>query len=253
MDGTLLNTKGKINPKTAEYLRQIKIPITLVSARAPMEMAFAVNELNLHGPQISFNGGLIYEDNNEQQKIISSTPLSKKQVQKIIAFLENKYPDLSLSFYTRNKWFTKREDEGIRFEEKLTGLKPEVIKKYDLSPEIYKIMLINMNMDKMHAVHQDLESRFSDVSVKSTGPQYIEVTNQKAQKKFGIEYIKQAEHLDRDEMMAFGDGENDLPMLNEVDHAIAMGNAQAEVKKHAEMVTFSNDEDGIAYALKKYL
>lgn len=253
MDGTLLNTKGKINPKTAEYLRQINIPVTLVSARAPMEMAFAINELNLHGPQISFNGGLIHEDNDGQQKIISSTPIDSKQVSLIINFIEKNYPDLSLSFYTRDQWIAKREDDGIKYEEKLTGLKPDLVSKYDFTPAIYKIMLINLDMKKAKKVRDDLVNNFNEVTAKSTGPQYVEVTNQKAQKKFSIQYIKKLEHLNKDEMMAFGDGENDLPMLNEVGHAIAMSNAQDDVKKQAEMVTLSNDEDGIVYALKKYL
>lgn len=102
MDGTLLNEKGQINVATAEYLKQIKVPITLVSARAPMEMTFAINELNLHGPQISFNGGLIYENGSGKQKVLSSTPIASKQAISILRFIENNYPYLSPSLYTRN-------------------------------------------------------------------------------------------------------------------------------------------------------
>lgn len=253
MDGTLLNEKGQINAATAEYLKQIKIPITLVSARAPMEMTFAVNELSLHGPQISFNGGLIYENERGKQKILSSMPIASTQAVSILRFIENNYPYLSPSFYTRSAWLAKKEDEGIEYEENRTGLKPNLVSKYNLASVIYKIMLIDMNRDKLKKIKKDLVHSFNRVTTKSTGQQYIEVTNQKAQKKFGIQYIQKREHLRKDEMIAFGDNENDLPMLNEVGHPIAMGNARDEVKRQAEMVTLSNNENGIVYALKKYL
>ncbi|MGO3548553.1 MAG: HAD hydrolase family protein, partial [Paucilactobacillus nenjiangensis] len=56
MDGTLLNEAGALNERNVELIKQSQIPFTLVSARAHMEMEFAMTVLNLQGPQIDFNG-----------------------------------------------------------------------------------------------------------------------------------------------------------------------------------------------------
>lgn len=66
MDGALLNSKGQVSERNARRIRRADIPITLVSARAPMEMREAIELLGLQGPQVGFNGGLIYEVVNHQ-------------------------------------------------------------------------------------------------------------------------------------------------------------------------------------------
>ena len=60
MDGALLNSKGQVSERNARRIRRADIPITLVSARAPMEMREAIELLGLQGPQVGFNGGLIW-------------------------------------------------------------------------------------------------------------------------------------------------------------------------------------------------
>ena len=61
MDGTLLNSKGQVSDSNAVLIREAGIPITLVSARAPMEMKDAIDALQLKGVQVAFNGGLIIQ------------------------------------------------------------------------------------------------------------------------------------------------------------------------------------------------
>ena len=61
MDGTLLNSEGRVSSENSKAIRDAQIPLTLVSARAPMEMREAIEELQLTGPQLPFNGGLIYQ------------------------------------------------------------------------------------------------------------------------------------------------------------------------------------------------
>lgn len=254
MDGTLLNSQGKISARTATYLRQVKIPITLVSARAPMEMTFAVKELHLHGPQIAFNSGLIFKASKQEAKILHSAPLNPNAVRKIITFIQKHYSNLSLSLYTQNQWLTTKVDQGIRYESSITGLEPRIVSHFSLTQPIYKIMLIDMNLTLLEKLRQDLLSlALTGVSIKSTNPQYVEITNYQAQKKSGVKYIQKQEGLSKEEMLAIGDGENDLPMLSQVGHPVAMGNAQDKVKQRGEMITRSNDQDGIVYALKQYL
>src|SRR5699024_8121706 len=97
MDGTILNKAGKINPNTAKFLKNYPIPITLVSARAPMEMESTINELNLTGPQLAFNTGLIFEKMSQGIKKILSNPIPHDLAIKIITFIKQKFSEAPIS------------------------------------------------------------------------------------------------------------------------------------------------------------
>lgn len=97
MDGTILNKAGKINPNTAKFLKNYPIPITLVSARAPMEMESTINELNLTGPQLAFNTCLIFEKMSQGIKKILSNPIPHDLAIKIITFIKQKFSEAPIS------------------------------------------------------------------------------------------------------------------------------------------------------------
>ena len=84
MDKTLLNDKGQITPKTAEYLQKIALPLSLVTERAPKEMQFAIDDLNLKGEQIAFNGGLIFFPHKDGNEVISSNPLQAEAAKRVL-------------------------------------------------------------------------------------------------------------------------------------------------------------------------
>ena len=85
MDGTLLNSKGQVSESNSTLIREAAIPITLVSARAPMEMKDAINALQLNGIQVAFNGGLIYRIGDNNQIIPIHTQIIKKKHSKSVA------------------------------------------------------------------------------------------------------------------------------------------------------------------------
>ena len=74
-----------------------------------------------------------------------------------------------------------------------------------------------------------------------------------ASKTSAINYLQKKFNIDKDEIIAMGDNYNDIDMLEYAGLGIAMGNAPDDVKKHANDVTLTNDEDGVAEALKKYV
>ena len=82
---------------------------------------------------------------------------------------------------------------------------------------------------------------------------YLEVIPKVINKGQGIRDICKVLGIDPDEVISFGDAANDIPMLQEAGMGVAMGNAAEAVKAAADMVTLSNNEDGIAAALEKLL
>lgn len=253
MDKTLLNDKGQINPKTVDYLRKIDLPLTLVTARAPKEMQFAIDDLRLKGEQIAFNGGLIFLPRKDGNEVISSNPLQAESARRVIEKIQDKYEGVSVSWYTKDEWYAQQEDDGTRYETSITNIKP-TLKKYneiDYTEPIYKIMIVGTNMENFDKVVEIIKAMdLEGVSANHSNFNYFEITNKVAVKGFGIEYIKQRDSLEKEELLAFGDGENDLKMFETVGTSVAMGNANDKVKSVATYTTLSNEEDGIVYGME---
>ncbi len=257
MDGTLLDENGEVTPATVAAIKQTGLPVTLVSARAPLEMAPAIQALELTEPQIAFNGGLIYQRTATGWRYISERPIVKSVARTVIDALAVHFPALSVSYYDRTNWYAPKGDQGTAFEAHLTNQSltvtatDEVFARADSA--IFKIMMITFDAAEMVAVSQYLRAlQLPGISIQQSGAAYLEITSDEAKKSRGIDYILEREHLEKADTAGFGDGHNDLPMFDRVGTAIVMGNALDEIKRVATHVTRANTDDGIAYALTHY-
>lgn len=255
MDGTLLNSEGNVSDVNALAIKNSGIPFTLVSARAPMEMASAIDKLNLTDSQIGFNGGLIYKKTITGFKVLDDKPLNMTSFWELMKVIQDEFPNVSCSCYGLNDWYTEKIDEGINYESKLTGQKATLVDFADLAnTKLYKIMMITFDLDLMEQLNQTLLNlNITDVSIKRSGDNYLEITSSLAQKSKGIKYIQDLEKLSKEEMAAFGDGHNDLPMLTNVGTPVVMANAPLEIQKYGKYITKSNDDDGVAYGIESFL
>ena len=258
MDGTLLNSQGEVSLTNAELIRKAGLPVTLVSARAPMEMREAIETLGLKGLQIGFNGGLIYQMRDGNVKPIRVQPLAQNEVQDLLTYIRKQFPTVSMSYYDLNNWYCDKIDEGIRYEHNLTHQQPTLItdeaKFLKASINIFKIMLISFSESEMQMLESTLRSfDMNNITIQRSGKAYLEITHAKAKKSTGIDYIFKKEKLRKEETAAFGDGHNDLPMFERVAYPIAMENALDDIKKVAYRITKSNDKDGVGYGMKKFL
>lgn len=257
MDGTLLDRRGRVSLSNAAGIKKAQLPITLVSARAPIEMKEAIDALDLAGPQIGFNGGLIYQYHQNQLETIAELPLPKQAGQLLINHIQQTYPELSQSYYYKDKWLSFKKDDGINYESQLTLLEPELVSLSSyLSPTepLFKIMLITFDDLEMQNLKENLlQLQLEGVSIQQSGSYYLEITHQEAVKSRGIDYIMTALKLPKEATVAFGDGHNDLPMFAKVGTSIAMANAHLDVLRQATFVTTTNDKDGVAHGIWKYV
>ena len=258
MDGTLLNSQGRLTPSNATAICKANIPITLVSARAPMEMAEAVNILGLTGPQVAFNGGLIYQIKDGVIQPLHTDIIKKETAQTLLAKVRQHFSHISLSYYDLNHWYCDKIDKGIRFEYELTKQAPTLINDQatflQAQDNTFKIMMICFEEESMRELEKYLQSlALPDISIQRSGKFYLEITSKNAKKSKGISYIFKKERLDKFDTAAFGDGHNDIPMLEMVGYPIVMGNAFDDLKRLAYKITKSNDQDGVGYGIHKFL
>lgn len=118
-------------------------------------------------------------------------------------------------------------------------------------------LLLLPGLERREEVFETLKTTFgSRIYTVKTSPDRIEVMHPEVNKKTGIEYIARRYGFSIDNIMAIGDGENDIPMLCSAGLGVVMGNAEPAVRQEAEkrglVLAPTNDEDGFAWAIRKY-
>ena len=157
-----------------------------------------------------------------------------------------------------NHWYCDTVDERICYEYDLTHQAPTQVHDEDCflsaCDNLFKIMMISFEEEEMQDLQTYLNSLgLTSVTILRSGRFYLEITSKEARKSSGIDYISRKENLKKEETAAFGDGHNDIPMLEMVGFPIVMDNAFKDVKAHAFKITKSNDEDGVGYGIHRYL
>lgn len=255
LDGTLNNDNKVITPRTKAVLMAAQnrgVRLVLASARpAPgLHRERDALQLGSHGGILmSYNGGKIVEAATGQ--VLYETAMDMETARSVLRFLENMpvtpiLDDGKLFFVTDAKGYK------VDYECKNNGMTCCEVKNLadhlDFSP--IKI-LMSVQPTQLPEVQQAIRKQLPpELSVVQTAPFYLEVIPATIHKGQGLLDTCRALGIDPKQTVAFGDAENDIPMLKAAGVGVAMGNAADSVKAAADAVTGTNNEDGIAQWLE---
>ena len=249
MDGTLLDSRGSLSDTNHWSIYYSALPITLVSARSPLEMSDIVEKLQLSTPQIAFNGNLTFTQNKFGLQIIDKNILDSETVSQLLDYVSTEFPNVSLSWYSLAHWYINKQDKGTFIQKAITGVEPK-IKEFDGKSEIYKIMMIVFDSGELLRLQAQLNAlNIPNISIQQSGQWYLEITSNNKTKADAVQTILDAESIEFEEIAAIGDGHNDIPLLKSAGLAIAVDNANPEVKKHVKMIVSKNTNHGVAEAI----
>lgn len=259
LDGTLLNPEHKISEKNKKIIHELNeegARIILASGREPNSILPFNHELGIKDFVIGFNGGIISDWTGEN--IIYEKKLDSKIAENIIKNCQE--GDICTFVFIKNKIYVdSKKKEGYNIFDSYTasGLnKVDNIYKFiddnNYWDRIGKLLLCDDN--KVLASFKDkMEKIFgSKLSFGFSLPYFLEIWNPEVSKGKAIQVISEKLNIDRKDIMAIGDGENDISMMKFAGLGVAMGNALESVKKEADYITLSNREDGVEYVIKKY-
>ncbi len=269
LDGTLLNSSKTISPKTKEALIHLQtkgIRVILASGRPSSGMIDIARSLSMHrhhGRIIAFNGACALEMSTLEPIIehFIEAPLA----QKLLAHLENYLLIPMVSQDNRlyvNSVFNgmihlgphPKEDDPLFniIEYEATGghfLLQEVgsLAQHVNFP-VYKVLVAG-EPDYLHDQQSIMFGPFKDILHGSfSAPFYYEFTHPDADKAKTLRKLV----MDPSTVIAFGDSQNDISLLQYAHVGIAMGNAADDVKRIADDITATNDEEGIYHSLLTY-
>ena len=258
LDGTLNNDQKIITEKTKAALMDAQksgIRLALASARPSPGLYKERDILRLQDHQgilMSYNGGRLVDA--ESGKVLFETSMDLEETREVLRQLE-KLPvtpilDDGVQFYVTDKNGYKVDYE-CRNNNMVCTEVPNLAEFLDFAP--IKI-LMSVQPEELAQVQETIAGFLPEsLTVVQTAAFYLEVIPKVINKGQGIRDICKVLELPTEAVIAFGDAANDIPMLREAGVGVAMGNAQEAVKAAADLVTLSNNEDGIAAALEQLL
>lgn len=251
IDGTLLNTSHKIPEKTREKIQKMNqngYPFVLVSARMPKGMTAIRDELGKDNPMICYSGALVVDGNGNS---IYSVALKKQEAVDLIKFIQQKATDVSVNIYSKDHWMVEDLKEfWVDQEMMITGVRAEEVSFDDESvyKEVHKILCMGP-AEQITGLEKILVKNFPGIRIYKSKDTYLEIMSMDASKSAAVHMLEKRFGIKREEIIAFGDGHNDIDMLQYAGIGVAMKNASDEVKHAADLVTDYNDNEGLRQIL----
>ena len=261
LDGTLTNSEKNITPRTFDALMKAQregVRLVLASGRPTFGIAALANQLQLAdygGYVLSYNGGRIIDWC--EKTVIFSQVVDQKLVPILYDFAEKAQLPI-VTYLPEAILASKNEGEYLAEEARINGM--PVVVAQNFVEEAMQIaggstkFLIPGEPELLIQLESAMKAALSEqMEVFRSAPFFLELPPKGIDKAQSLQRLLTHLGLERESLMAFGDGFNDLSMIQFAGQGVAMANAVEEVKSIADFVTTSNEEDGIAHALEQLL
>lgn len=251
MDGTLLNSKHEVSPRFFEIYEELKkknIAFVAASGRQYHSMVDKLESIKNEILVIAENGALI----KKQEETLLTTPINTSEVHRILDTvrpLENVHPVLCCQ---NNAFVGGDSDEFIDMLKEYYSEFEIVENQKQVDAEVLKIAIYHFEDSEKH-IYPNVKHLEGDLKVKVSGANWVDVSDLNAHKGYALKKVMDEFQIASNEIMVFGDYNNDLEMLELSDYSFAMANAHPNVLKTAKYTTHSNDEFGVERILEKLL
>lgn len=258
LDGTLTNSKKEITSRTLNLLLEVQkrgVRVVLASGRPTYGVAPIADKLHLAeygGYVVTYNGGEIV--NWETKEILYKKILDPVFIPYL--YWCAKKNDFAIVTYHQEFVLTERpNDEYVLKEALLNVMKIKPVSHFlsSVTFPVTKCMIVG-DPSRLVVLEKEMFDQLKGrMEVYRSESYFLELVPKGIDKAASLKILLSDIGLSTDEMIACGDGFNDIPMIKLAGMGVAMANAQPEVREHADFITLSNDEDGIAQVVKKYL
>jgi Cof subfamily protein (haloacid dehalogenase superfamily) len=272
MDGTLLNSLQQISQENKEAILKAQaqgIEVVVATGRSYQEATYVLADAGVKCPIICVNGA---EVRTKEGNVLTSNPIDKQLAREAAAKLTEH--DVYFEVYTNNGAYTINMDLAVSIlVDIIVSANPDVdrdevahaagarlrdglihvIEDYeelfaDEAQQIYKLLVFSFDPVKLQEAGKFL-SEFEELAVSASGHENLEITHKQAQKGVALEAFVKAHGIDLAYTMAIGDNFNDISMLQRAGKSVAMGNASDVIKSLCDVVTNTNEENGVAKAI----
>jgi Cof subfamily protein (haloacid dehalogenase superfamily) len=254
VDGTLVTQEKALTDEAiaaVQSLRKARIRFAITSGRPPKGMSMLVEPLDLDTPIAGFNGGVIVD---RDMKIIKQHLIPEHLVVPISD--ELKSFKLTVWIYRGADWYVPDPNGAhVDREARTVQFAPKVMKGLEgLTDGVAKIVGVSDDYQAVADASRATRQKFGDhVTAAASQPYYLDVTHPDANKGSVAKFLAKRYKISAKEIATIGDMPNDILMFAHSRLSIAMGNAEDEVKRAARRVTESNENEGFAVAVERFV
>ncbi|MDQ0337863.1 Cof subfamily protein (haloacid dehalogenase superfamily) [Caldalkalibacillus uzonensis] len=255
LDGTLLTDKKDISPKTKQALQQATSQghyVVISTGRPFRSSKNYYDQLNLNTPIVNFNGALVHHPQKPEWGFFH-TPLDLDVAQNVVSTAE-KFRVKNIMIEVMDEVYLKKHDKLIMqtfFDPPVNvNTMPQVI---HTKPTSVLIHPYEHHVDRLRQYLSEYHAEVVDHRKWAAPWHVIEVIKAGINKAVGLEKVCRSLNIPRENIIAFGDEDNDVEMLQFAGCGVAMGNAIKPLKEVADWVTLDNEQDGIAHFLAKHV
>jgi hypothetical protein len=251
LDGTLLSTEllvSEENRRAIQLAYRQGLQIVLVSARPPFGIQMILEDLELDGCLVAYNGAYVIDAHRGE--VLVDQAIAKENTLKAIQIIREH--ELYVGYYAGFEWYVEKECAEMHWERRALKRFPHVVDLTQPSlPEPHKLIVIDLeDNQRLLRVYRTMQGDLPDLNIHFSGQHAFEVTHQMATKGRALAFLAQKMNVPPESFAAIGDNYNDLEMFSFAGVSIAMGNSPSEVQSAADRVVASNDEHGVSQAIR---
>jgi len=256
LDDTLLRSDLTISARTLQAIndaRQQGVLVTVATGRMPLSCQRFIEQIQIEMPVIMCHGAIV--KNMPGGEIIFRRVIEKNLVAEAINKMQAE--GMHCQIYLKDKIYTNQLNKWAENWRKLSRLEAE---EADLLAILAQEgegaeKIVSIDEENIIAARYDT---FKDlfggkIHLTMSKPHFLEMSALTVNKGTALAFLAERHGIAQEEIMAIGDSLNDIEMIQYAGIGVAMGNARPEVKKVADYITATNEEDGVAQAIEKFV
>jgi len=253
LDGTLLRPDETVSERTRDAIaaaRRAGITLVLVTGRPPRSLASIAARIGVGGIAICANGAVVWD--LDAATMVDSAPLAAELAAGLVRGLRQAIPgalfavELERGFGREAGWTDGALPPATRVADREAADAPELV-----TGPVVKLLLRHPTLPFAEVASRAREAVGEQAVVTWAGTRIVEISAAGVTKAWALQRLCARLGIDRDEVLAMGDMENDLAMLAWAGHSVAVANAQQNVLDAADEVTAANVDDGVAMVLER--
>lgn len=253
IDGTLINNAHRYSERLVRAVnaaRAQNVLFTLATGRMYCSGVMFAKELQVDLPIICYNGGYIRDAADKVYYKEGIDPQSANTILKVC-----RGQSWHVQYCVNDNLFCAKDTDYMREYSQVAKVPYQVLGEefYTAEDKVNKFLFIQDDVAVLRDIQQRIAEVCTTVDFTRSQANYLEVIPKGVNKGVAIKSLAQILNVDTKDIMAIGDSYNDLEMLTAVGHGVAMGQAPEDVKAAVAYVTDTNEQDGLAKAIEKYV